>query len=103
MTEARGTTVVGPSWRFPAAGRGLEGALAVSSCPLRDLLEERHLLPNRSPVAFYSLCKEPGLALCSLHDWLLLLRLYEMLRSLCEKILLPSNFEVLCRRCQLLI
>lgn len=43
MTEARGAIGVGPSLRSRAAGRGLEGALAVS-CPLRDFLEQRQLL-----------------------------------------------------------
>ena len=101
MTEARGKTEVGPSLRSRGVGRGLEGALAVS-CLLQILLEERHLLQNRSPVASHSLRKEqqrmiegPGLAVHSLHkDWLLLLRIREMLCSPGEKLLIPADFEV---------
>lgn len=54
--EARGAIGVGLSLRSRAAGRGSEGALG--SGPLRDFLEQRHLLQNRSSVVFLSLYKE---------------------------------------------
>lgn len=99
--EAHGTAEVDPSLRSRGEGRGLEGALA-ASCPLRDIPEQRHSLQNRSSVVFYLVCKGcisliggNGLAICSLQeDWTLLPRNPGRLRSVGEKYLVPSGFEV---------